>query len=196
MKNGPRSNSPVVMGVSCESTGVMWAIGRVRSARTLVGTSGARPSRMSGLIAQTRTGMSADASRYARRKVALRLGTLPPARRLWGISLRSPRRAIGPAELFQTSGSTRTEVDAENSLRATFSYAARRRAPQVGIIRHTGARQEREFTRVRLKSSAHKRGGRRICLCHSSRGNATRERMSGGKPWQVLGQTRLIGGGR
>jgi hypothetical protein len=64
--------------------------------------------------------MSADASRSARRKLALRLGTLALARRLWDDSGRSPRRAIGPTELIRTAGSTWTEVDAENSLRASF----------------------------------------------------------------------------
>ena len=83
--------------------------------------------------------MSADASRSARRKLALRLDTLTLARRLASVSRRSPRRAIGPAELNRTSGSTWTEVDAEHSLRASFGFAVQRRAAQVGIIRHAGA---------------------------------------------------------
>ena len=83
--------------------------------------------------------MSADASRCARRKLALRLDTLPLTRRLSAASWRYPRRAIGPAELNRTSGSTWTEVDAEHSLRASFGFAVQRRAAQVGIIRHAGA---------------------------------------------------------
>jgi hypothetical protein len=84
-------------------------------------------------------GMSAEASRCARRKLALRLGTLTLTRRLSGDSWRSPRRAIGPAELIRASGSTWNEVDAASSLRASFGCAVRRRAPQVGIIRHADA---------------------------------------------------------
>ena len=75
----------------------------------------------------------------ARRKLALRLGTLLQARRLFASSWRSPRRAIGPAEVIRASGSTGWEVDAETSLRASFGCAGRRRAPQVGITRHAGA---------------------------------------------------------
>jgi hypothetical protein len=85
--------------------------------------------------------MSAGASRCARRKLALRLGTPSLARRLWDDSGRSPRRAIGPGELIRRHGSTWTEVDAEGSLRASFCCAVQRRAPQVGIIRHAGVPQ-------------------------------------------------------
>ena len=84
-------------------------------------------------------GISADASRCARRTLALRLRTRPLSRRLAADSRRSPRRAIGPAELIRASGSTGREVDAEGSLRASVGCAGRRRAPQVGLIRHPAA---------------------------------------------------------
>jgi WD40-like Beta Propeller Repeat len=53
---------------------------------------------------------------YADRKLALRLTTLTPARRLRGSSWQALRRAIGPPEVIRPPGSTRTEVDAEDSL--------------------------------------------------------------------------------
>ena len=84
-------------------------------------------------------GMSADASRSARRTLALSLGTRPLSRRLPADSRRSPRRAIGPAEVIHASGSTWWEVDAEGSLRASVGCAGRRRAPQVGPTRHAAA---------------------------------------------------------
>jgi hypothetical protein len=85
------------------------------------------------------TGLSADASGFARRKLALRLGTLPLTRRLGADSWRSPHRAIGPAVVIHAFGSTWWEVDAEGSLRTSFGCARHRRSSQVGVSRHAGA---------------------------------------------------------
>ena len=72
----------------------------------------------------------------ARRKLAFRLGTLAPARRLGADSQRCRSGAIGPAVVIRAPACTWTEVAAEHSLQTSFGFAMMRRAPQVGAPRH------------------------------------------------------------
>ena len=73
---------------------------------------------------------------FARRKLAFRLDTLAPARRLSARSQRSPSGAIGPPAVIHIFGIAGTKVDAEGSLQASSGCAKRRRASQVGACRH------------------------------------------------------------
>ena len=101
----------------------------------------------------------------ARRRLALRLGTLPLARRLIADSSRSPRRAIGPAEVIRATGSTWWEVDAETSLRASFGCAG----PTAG----SAGRRQPTCRRPRETSGMRRAG--RVCQA-----DASRRRKSGG----------------
>jgi hypothetical protein len=70
------------------------------------------------------------------RKLAFRLGTLTPARRLGADSSRSLSGAIGPAVAIRTSGSTGTE-STRRLAPGEFRPREARHAPQVGAPRHT-----------------------------------------------------------
>src|SRR5688572_29362683 len=83
------------------------------------------------------------------RKLAFRLGTLPPARRLGTDSRRRRSGAIGPAVVIRAPACTWTEVAAEHSLQASFGFAVMRRAPQVGAPRHIST-ATRNGTRVQF----------------------------------------------
>ena len=78
----------------------------------------------------------------ARRKLAFRLATLPPARRLKADSRRHRSGAIGPAMVIRAPACTWTEVAAKHSLQASFGFAMMRRAPQVGAPRHISTAAE------------------------------------------------------